>query len=531
MNKLLRQFSSDEFDELIKALNLGTKKEEELEGVIDVSSLVTKSVVDNSTSELIANFQRIYDQMAGNNLLMQSYLQKKKLLAKEMSMESASVNLSNNNSKVKDQIQKLKTSAENLKRAVKNMQNESSGSGGIGSVIGLMGMGSSKGLGGMARFGGLAIGATAIGAAAFGLSQYENFGFGVPSRDSLGDYANATADNAMGFFMSKGWTKEQAAGIVGNLMVESGNFDSKVISGERKGDGGRAVGIAQWHPDRQANFRRMFGKSIIGSSFQEQLEFVNWELNNSEKSAGNKLRKAKSTTEAAIIVDKYYERSSGQHRQLRIQRAAQLLQQSPEELSQSSLTTVIETSSARAILGSVVGGEDRITSGFGMRVHPITGERKMHSGIDVAGTSGTRASIFSIDAGTVDFAGTKGGYGKTVDVNHGRGRLTRYAHLSDIFVREGERVQRGQVLGKQGSTGRSTGNHLHFEYRVDGRAIDPMKGLGDHVFVQPIVVRQPAPQSPPRVPLPARTQSKRSPSTLSTGASVSRYWELTGRRN
>ena len=135
---------------------------------------------------------------------------------------------------------------------------------------------------------------------------------------------NGNASEAMQFFMSKGWSKEQAAGIVGNLKIESGNFASDVLSGTRKGDGGKAIGVAQWHKDRRDIFQNLFGKSIIGSSFKEQLEFVNWELNNSEKkTAGDKLRLARTAQEAAVIVDKFYERSSGAHRTQRIAAALQ----------------------------------------------------------------------------------------------------------------------------------------------------------------------------------------------------------------
>lgn len=127
-------------------------------------------------------------------------------------------------------------------------------------------------------------------------------------------------EEAQAFFESKGWTKEQAAGIVGNLFVESG------LRTDAVGDGGRAYGIAQWHPDRQATFKREYGKDIRESTFQEQLEFVNWELNNSEKKAGNRLRGASSAQDAAAIVDESYERSAGIHREQRMANAAAISQ-------------------------------------------------------------------------------------------------------------------------------------------------------------------------------------------------------------
>jgi hypothetical protein len=124
------------------------------------------------------------------------------------------------------------------------------------------------------------------------------------AKDEKGE--NGSAQKAMEFFMSKGWTREQAAGIVGNLKTESSTFSTT-----EKGDGGKAVGIAQWHPDRQARFKAIFKKDIRDASFEEQLVFVDYELNNQEKIAGDKLRGAKSADEAALIVDEYYERSRG----------------------------------------------------------------------------------------------------------------------------------------------------------------------------------------------------------------------------
>jgi hypothetical protein len=116
-----------------------------------------------------------------------------------------------------------------------------------------------------------------------------------------------TAAEAMKFFQAAGWTKEQAAGIVGNLQVESGkNLNTRAV-----GDGGKAKGVAQWHPDRQANFAKVMGKSVEESTLEEQLKFIDWELKNTEKSAGDKLKAARTAAEAAQIIDKQYERSSG----------------------------------------------------------------------------------------------------------------------------------------------------------------------------------------------------------------------------
>ena len=113
----------------------------------------------------------------------------------------------------------------------------------------------------------------------------------------------AKRDEAMQYFMSQGWTKEQAAGIVGNIQKES-MFNYKAL-----GDNGKAFGLAQWHPDRQADFKKAFGKDIKQASYKEQLAFINYELTKGdEKAAGNKLKKAKTAGQAGAIVSEFYER-------------------------------------------------------------------------------------------------------------------------------------------------------------------------------------------------------------------------------
>lgn len=139
------------------------------------------------------------------------------------------------------------------------------------------------------------------------------------AQGGVGPTANAM--QALKFFMSKGWTQEQAAGIVGNLQAES-YADLKINA---VGDNGQAYGIAQWHPPRQQIFKQVFGKDITKSNFKEQLEFIHWELNNSEKRAGEILKAAKTPEQAAWVVDRHYERSSGQHRQNRINNALALV--------------------------------------------------------------------------------------------------------------------------------------------------------------------------------------------------------------
>lgn len=115
----------------------------------------------------------------------------------------------------------------------------------------------------------------------------------------------------------------------------------------------------------------------------------------------------------------------------------------------------------------------RVTSNFGTREDPFTGEPKRHRGIDFAGTIGTE--LMAVAPGRVVSAGERVGYGTTVEIDHGLGFTTLYAHLSQILVTRGDWVRPGTVIGLAGSTGRSTGPHLHYEIRYKGVPFDPAK--------------------------------------------------------
>jgi murein DD-endopeptidase MepM/ murein hydrolase activator NlpD len=113
------------------------------------------------------------------------------------------------------------------------------------------------------------------------------------------------------------------------------------------------------------------------------------------------------------------------------------------------------------------------TSGFGVRSDPFEHGAAMHPGIDLAGSYGT--PIYATAEGTVLRAGwNSGGYGNMVELDHGRGIITRYGHMSAVLVHAGDHVTRGEQIGRMGSTGRSTGNHLHYEVRIDGRPVNPI---------------------------------------------------------
>lgn len=120
-------------------------------------------------------------------------------------------------------------------------------------------------------------------------------------------------------------------------------------------------------------------------------------------------------------------------------------------------------------------GNFRQSSGYGNRKDPFTGGRAFHSGLDFAAPTGT--AVLSAASGVVSFVGERSGYGKVVEVEHGNGLVTRYAHLSAYLSREGQQVQIGTPIAKVGSTGRSTGPHLHFEVRRADEPLDPKSFL------------------------------------------------------
>lgn len=114
-----------------------------------------------------------------------------------------------------------------------------------------------------------------------------------------------------------------------------------------------------------------------------------------------------------------------------------------------------------------------ISSYFGKRRSPFTGKSEMHRGVDFAGKSGS--DVVAVAGGIVSRAAKNGGYGYFIEVDHGNGYITRYGHNQMLLVQAGEAIKRGQVIAKLGSTGRSTGPHVHFEVLKDGARIDPMK--------------------------------------------------------
>lgn len=130
---------------------------------------------------------------------------------------------------------------------------------------------------------------------------------------------------------------------------------------------------------------------------------------------------------------------------------------------------------SNAMLDFVPVQEGYVSSSFGRRSDPITGRIAMHTGTDFAAPRGT--SIFAVGAGVVTFSGRNGAYGNMVEISHGDGYKTRYAHAHELKVKKGELVSKGQEIATVGSTGRSTGPHLHFEVYRNGMAVNPARYL------------------------------------------------------
>jgi len=116
-----------------------------------------------------------------------------------------------------------------------------------------------------------------------------------------------------------------------------------------------------------------------------------------------------------------------------------------------------------------------LSSGYGARVHPISGKKHFHHGVDFAGRAGS--AVVAVASGVVTWSGTKRGYGKVLEVSHGSGLVTRYGHNREHLVKPGDTVRQGQEIALMGSTGKSTGPHVHFEVRRNGRSVNPTRFL------------------------------------------------------
>ncbi len=150
--------------------------------------------------------------------------------------------------------------------------------------------------------------------------------------------------------------------------------------------------------------------------------------------------------------------------------------------------TLIENEKLYDAIPAIRPCEGRIADDFGMRFHPILKITRMHNGIDLIADVGTK--VYAPGAGVIDFSGWRGGYGLTLEIDHGFGYRTLYSHLEKINVKLGQKVKRGDVVALTGNSGRlSTGPHLHYEVRHNGIALDPMNFIYDDVKIFEVVKR------------------------------------------
>ena len=317
----------------------------------------------------------------------------------------------------------------------------------------------------------------AVGAAA-GIVGADSY---IPAGDGAGSTENARI--AMEYLTSPeggGWTQAQAAGIVANLQVESGpELDTTALNTAGGGQG--AHGIAQWRGPRITRFTEMYNKPIRSASLQEQLAYINWELNNTERRAGRNLRNATTADEAANIFYRDFERPGHEDTSggRRIANARALVAPRPEL-------------SGGQFVNPVPSG--RITSVWGDLRRNRDGSTRRHKGVDIGAPLGT--PVGAAAAGTVTRVGRSGDAGgKRVQIYHPEhGVSTNYEHLSAFNVNEGDRVVAGQVIGRVGETGIGTGAHLHFAVWSGGREVDPMPYL---TTTAPAASPAAAPSPPP----------------------------------
>jgi murein DD-endopeptidase MepM/ murein hydrolase activator NlpD len=202
------------------------------------------------------------------------------------------------------------------------------------------------------------------------------------------------------------------------------------------------------------------------------------DLRETQKEHKEKIERLVSQSQAKTDeIEELYGEKKGLLSQTRANKSALVAMEKELEIQEAEVTRILEsykygTAPSGKFMWPVAGS---IRSGFGYRIHPIFGVRRFHAGLDLTAAHGTL--IKAGDGGQVIQAGYSGGYGYTVLLYHGGGFATRYAHLSSIRCAMGQFVERGQVIGLVGSTGWSTGPHLHFEVRINGQAQNPLQYL------------------------------------------------------
>ena len=218
--------------------------------------------------------------------------------------------------------------------------------------------------------------------------------------------------------------------------------------------------------------------ALLVKSIQDEMANVNrW-----RKELNDKERDIKATREELLSKQKFLAKKKDERNKLLAQTVSERVfyERALKELEESSrvlealIRRLQQTAQGPGLVGNLYWPTTGrlITSPFGYRIHPIWGIRMFHSGIDISGSYGD--PIYAVNDGRVIFSGWQSGYGKVVIIDHGNGMSTLYAHCSQLLVNEGDQVKRGQLIGRVGSTGWSTGNHLHFEIRRNGSPINPL---------------------------------------------------------
>ncbi len=306
--------------------------------------------------------------------------------------------------------------------------------------------------------------------------------------------------------------KNAALGIVANLWRETG---LRTRTGDRPGDSQIFQGIAQWTKnDRWPRFVKWAeSKGLDPWSLNAQAQYIAVELK--EYGTDKRLKQAKSPEEAAQLFYEEFEKgadtgsypgSSTEEKHLKFLEG--IKQRNPDigKRADDVLVRPPQSSGPDAmVIGGIKPSQIPITSYQGQRYDPFTGQLKQHRGIDLAGVDGS--PISSAQDATVVHAGfLDDGYGNSVILRYSNGAETRFGHLKSVNVRKGQSIKAGQLIGRQGNTGRSTNSHLHFEYYPNGGAMT-YRGEGDANSVKDSYFRyggnvkpKPAPTQPPAPP-------------------------------
>lgn len=305
----------------------------------------------------------------------------------------------------------------------------------------------------------------------------------IPDAGGTGTFTGSSEPEIVwNYFISQGYTKEVTAGIMGNMQQESG-ISSKALQNGGEGPG---TGLIQWENaqyggsgrwntlegwagrqgidpwDIQTQLRYLteveFADSWYQSELAKYLKQYGYQPGSNPVAAFKKVGKLE---HGVYIFELVWERAGHKAYENRIRYAKDIYQQFKDYASPKTAGTFALPAEA----------DNYLTSGYGRRLHPTRGEMHMHPGLDIAGGG---LALTAIADGQVTIASDiGGGYGNLVKIDHGNGFVSLYAHLAAYAVRGGQKVVKGQRIGTMGTTGLSTGVHLHFELHKNGSPINP----------------------------------------------------------